>query len=261
MKYTPEDITAIFNQYKTKIYHLALKISRNTDEAQDILQNTFLKVINNLEKFRNESSISTWIYRIAINEAYMKWRVKKRQERLINLKKERIYLSGTPSSIPDKEVISGELKEEIDSAVKNLPLKYRVPVILRDFQDLEYLKISQILNISLQATKTRLHRARLELRRAISAYYEDKLQKDNSGRITKMNWATCSRSIKFLDSFFQKAISPQNKRNFKKHISDCRPCRTFINSYKEAIALAKCLQCKDIPEELHKKVISFLKKR
>jgi RNA polymerase sigma factor, sigma-70 family len=201
MKYTQKDLSAIFNKYKTKIYYLALKISRNTDDASDILQNTFLKVIQNLDKFRNESSLSTWIYRIAINEAYMKWRVSKRQQRLADFKKERDLLNAMPPVFPDKEVINEELKEEIDAAVKKLPLKYRVAVILRDFQDLDYAKIGQILKLSLQTTKTRIRRARLELRKAISDYYKDRAP-ESLRRLPQTAPSSCRLYIKFLDNLF-----------------------------------------------------------
>lgn len=261
MKYTRNDLAALFKQYQSKIYHLALKISRNADDAKDILQNTFLKVINNLDKFRNESSISTWIYRIAINEAYMKWRLSKRQERLANLKKESSLLSGEGFLLPDKELIKDELKQEIDSAIKSLPLKYRVAIVLRDFQDLEYEKIRRILNLSLQATKTRLHRARLMLRSKISEYNQDKLLKNNFKRPAKTSLSICNRNIKFLDSLFKDEVSRGDKKLFQKHVDGCKPCKRFIRSYKQAISLAKCLQCEDIPQELQEKINSFLNKQ
>lgn len=260
MKYTQKDLAGIFDQYKSKIYNLALKISRNTDDAKDILQNTFLKVIKNLDKFRNESSLSTWIYRIAVNEAYMKWRLTKRQRNIANFKKEKDLLTGPGSAQPDKQLIGEELKQELNNAIKGLPLKYRVAIILRDFQDLDYSKISKILNISLQSTKTRLHRARLQLREGISNYYKDRFI-NKAQNLAQMNLVSCGRYLKFLDDLFKDGVSLKNKRLFQKHIQGCQPCKHFIKSYKQAIAVTKCLQCEDIPRDLQLKLNSFLKKR
>ena len=78
-------IEAIFQEYKNKIYRLALSIAGNPKDAEDILQNAILKIIENLNKFRGNSKLSTWIYRIAYNEALMHLRNRRRQLRLKNI--------------------------------------------------------------------------------------------------------------------------------------------------------------------------------
>lgn len=132
MRYSREEIEEVFARYRLKIYNLALRMARRREDAEDILQNTFLKVIKNIKYFRNESSLSTWIYRIAVNEAKMKWRKDKSLGRLVKLEKE--DLTNRPQLLADKQLEREETKGLIEAAIKNLPLKYRLTVLLRDYE-------------------------------------------------------------------------------------------------------------------------------
>lgn len=256
MKYTKEDLAEIFKQYHNRIYGLALKMSRNTEDAKDILQNTFIKAIRNLSQFRNESAISTWLYRIAINEANMKWRKEKSQAKLLKWGKEE-YRDMPPLSA-DGQLVQQEDKEIVDTAIKKLPLKYRALVLLKDFHDLEYAQISRILKISVPTVKTRLHRGREYLRRAILKYNEGKNFPPFSPKILPaLNEHTCSLATKFLDGFISGTTPVQKKTKFQKHIADCSPCKKFLKDYQQAIAITKSLQCEDIPPQLLEKITNL----
>ncbi len=125
------DIEALFEKYHHKVYRLAIRISRTPSDAQDITQETFLKVMKNLKYFRNMSKLSTWIYRIAYNEALMNLRKRRSQFRLSGYLKK---VSSGPFMnrplLPDKVLLEGELKERIDRAIRKLPIKYRMPLLL-----------------------------------------------------------------------------------------------------------------------------------
>jgi RNA polymerase sigma-70 factor (ECF subfamily) len=258
MKYTQEDLVGIFKDHQVKIYNLALRMSRNRQDAEDILQNTFLKVLKNIKKFRSESAISTWIYRIAINEANMKWRKQKSQEKLVKWGKE--FFADQPFPMVDKEMVRKESGEAIDSAVRNLPLKYRAAVLLRDFQDMDYGQIARILGVSLASLKTRLHRSRQYLRVAMSKYNQEKAIPKFDPKISPpLSSNKCISAIKFLGDFIDGNIPEEKKIIFERHIADCRPCKVFLKDYQQAIRLTKSLQCEDIPSAFALRIADFLK--
>lgn len=243
-----------FRKYKNKIYWLIFKVLRNEADSQDALQNTFLKIIENLDSFKGQSKLSTWVYKIAYNEALMYLRKKYRQQHLSSnfaAKKELLSLINFPKP-PDEELLSGELKERIDYAVKRLPLKYRMPVSLHTFLGLSVSEAALVLDLNLNSLKTRLHRAYAMLADEVKDYLEDKAEKT----LYKNN---CKLELSFIYKYTAGALSRREDKAFKAHISDCKPCRLFLNTYKKAISITKGLECPDIPPELEKKIKSFFK--
>jgi RNA polymerase sigma-70 factor (ECF subfamily) len=168
--------------YSAQIYQLALKMLNNTQDAEDVLQNTFLKAFQHIDGFEGRSSLSTWLYRIAANEALMMIR-KRRPEiteadgRMMDGEGEEI----TPTEfidwglLPEEELLSGESKDRLDQAVQNLPEKLRIVFLLRDIEGLSIKETAQSLELSEAVVKTRLLRARLRLREALAAYYRERL--------------------------------------------------------------------------------------
>ena len=176
------EIARLVDINSTQIYRLALKMLGNSQDAEDILQNTFLKAIQSLPKFEGRSSLSTWLYRIAVNESLMVIR-KRKPEVDLNIKLQddegEDLLVNTLTDwccLPESEIISSEAQKYLDQAIQELSEKLRVVFILRDIENLSIKETSETLEISESAVKTRLLRARLNLRELLSAYYEKKLE-------------------------------------------------------------------------------------
>lgn len=245
----------IFKEYKNRIYWLIFKVLRNEADAKDAFQNTFIKILENLENFKGKSKLSTWVYKIAYNEALMSLRQKYRQQHLasnFSAKKELLSLVNFPKP-PDEELLKGELKERIDYAVKSLPLKYRMPVSLHTFLELAVNDAASILNLNLNSFKTRLHRAYLMIADEVNNYLKDKEQ-------AVMPRKSCRLELSFIYNYSAGSLGNKEQKAFKAHIADCKDCRLFLNTYKKAINMTRSLQCPDIPPQLEKKVKSFLKK-
>lgn len=166
----------IVGAHERKIYNLALRMLGNPDDAADILQETFLKVYDHLDKFRGDSRLSTWIYRIAMNEALMKIRRDKGKTVSIDTfhsaegETRALDLEDWAQKPLDK-LITKELGEEMEKAVGLLPEDYRAVFLLRDVDGLSNAEIAEVLDISVPAVKSRLHRARLFLRGELSKYF------------------------------------------------------------------------------------------
>ena len=164
-----EAFATLLNQYARRLFRLALNITGNQDDAADALQEAFLKAFRALRSFRGESQFSTWLFRIAVNEARMKVR-KRREVPLETIFPDDDDGDYTPTMLADWREIPSEalLKEEtrrlVRESIADLPEKYREVLTLRDVNGKNIAETSEILGISIGNTKVRLLRARLMLR-------------------------------------------------------------------------------------------------
>ncbi len=183
-----QEFARLVDKYSTPLYRLALKMLSNTLDAEDVLQNTFLKAFQHLKEFEGRSSLSTWLYRIAANEALM----------LIRRKRPEITFSDTAreddleadyepsqfndwSHLPEDEILTTETRQALDRAIQKLPDILRIVFILRDIEGLSIRETAETLNLTETTIKTRLLRARLRLRDELSLFYGEgsKKRSDN----------------------------------------------------------------------------------
>ncbi len=173
----------IVSRYANKIYGFALRITRNSSDAEEVFQEVFLTLTKKLDTFRGESKFSSWLYRITVNASYMYLRSQKKHESNISLENyypydEKGTLMGRVmekdwSSRPDIIIFSNEALKIIDKSINELPESYRTVFHLRDVEGLSNEKVADILEISIPAVKSRLHRARLFLRDRLSDYFHE----------------------------------------------------------------------------------------
>ena len=171
------EFARLVEQYSPMIYRLGLKMLNNPQDAEDILQETFIKAYKHIDKFDGRSSVSTWLYRIATNEALMSLR-KKRPD-TVSFDVPSIYESEPQEPLqiidwccmPEEEYLTAESRLRLDQAAERLPESLRIVFILRDIEGLSTRETAEVLNISETAVKTRLSRARLRLREDLSVYY------------------------------------------------------------------------------------------
>ena len=175
--------------YSGYIYRVALKILGNPQDAEEVLQNTFLKIFEKINTFESRSAFSTWVYRIAVNEALMLLRRQKPaaenetdslDAREQSLEELRPQLFVDWCCLPEDSLLGNELREILDRAIQQLPETLRLVFLLRDVEGLSVRETAQVLEISESAVKTRLLRARLKLRELLSAYYEPFVSKENT---------------------------------------------------------------------------------
>ncbi len=171
------------NRYSDKIYRLALKFTNNPQDAEDVLQETFIKAMRALPQFEGRSSISTWLYRIAVNEALM----------LLRKRTPDLSLDGEPDEssedglstnglivadwccLPETELLSEESRRFLDVAIDKLPKTLRGVFLLRDIEGLSIRETAETLGLTETNVKTRLLRARLFLRQELSRYFGERL--------------------------------------------------------------------------------------
>ena len=171
----------IVNRYSDRIYGFALRITRNTNDAEEVFQEVFLTLTKKLHTFRGDSKFSSWLYRVTVNTSYMYLRSQKKHENNISLENYSPYdekgtLMGRImykdwSSRPDIIIFNKESVLIIEKAINELPESYRTVFHLRDIEGLSNEEVANILEISIPAVKSRLHRARLFLRDKLSDYF------------------------------------------------------------------------------------------
>lgn len=176
------EFARLVDKYHEMIYRLAIKMVNNPQDAEDILQETFIKAYRHLEKFDGRSSLSTWLYRIATNEALMFLRRQKPDMISVDETLDTGEGEVEPlkivdwSSLPEDELMSAEAQVYLDKAVEKLSPSLRVVFVLRDIQSLSTRETAEVLNISETAVKTRLSRARLQLREELTSYYGERVR-------------------------------------------------------------------------------------
>jgi RNA polymerase sigma-70 factor (ECF subfamily) len=176
------EFARLVETYSGVIYRLAVKMLANEQDAEDVLQETFIKAYNHLSDFSGRSKLSTWLYRIASNEALMLLRKRKQVPLSIEEPVEFMEDEQEPMQIkdwcclPEPELMSAEARQYLDEALEDLPPSMRVVFLLREIEGLSTRETSEILELSESAVKTRLSRARMRLRDLLTSYYGEKLE-------------------------------------------------------------------------------------
>ncbi len=180
-------LAQLVDETSPQIYRVALQILGNEQDAEDVLQETYIKAFRALPEFEGRSSVTTWLYRIATNEALM--RVRKRSPQTISVEETSSFDAGEESEgmeivdfccLPEGEYLSEETRRFLDQAVQNLPANLRVVFVLRDLEGLSIQETAEALHISENNVKTRLLRARLRLRQELSVYFGGKISEENN---------------------------------------------------------------------------------
>jgi len=178
-------LSQLVHKYSERVYNLALRILRNREDAEDVLQETFLTVIEKIHTFDGRSSFFTWIYRIATNASLMRLRKKKVVFQQLNDNPDfqesvesRVFIDW--SQDPSVNVYDEEVKKKIDEAINKLSDIYRGVFILRDIEGLSIKETSEILQITEENVKIRLRRARQFLRDYLSDYFEERMVHRNA---------------------------------------------------------------------------------
>ena len=176
------DFKEIVESFQVKVRNTCFRYVNNVEDADDIAQEVFVQIYESMSSFREESQISTWIYRIAVNKSLDFLRSKKRKKRFailtsifksVNDEEEIIEIPVFGS--PDKELEDNERKEILYWAISELPENQKTAIILGKLEGFSNKEITDIMDISLSAVEALLHRAKKNLQNLLSEYFEKNL--------------------------------------------------------------------------------------
>jgi RNA polymerase sigma-70 factor, ECF subfamily len=174
-------VERLMARYASRLYRLAYGITRNSADAEEVVQDVFLQLVQKGHGFEGRAALSSWIYRITTNVSLNKRRGKRREletsldELLPRYRADghrdgdRAFLVADWSDTPEHDLLSGEARRILEQAIDCLPEHYRAVLVLRDVEELSNEEVAQIVGDTVAAVKTRLHRARMALREQLTA--------------------------------------------------------------------------------------------
>ena len=173
-------------RYDRNVFRIAQHITQNREDAEDVVQDAFLKAYQNLENFQEQSKFYTWLVRIAVNEALMRLR-RRRPERMVSLDEDiKTEEDSMPREVadwapnPEQLYTQGELREILGKTIQGLPPSFRTVFVLRDVEGLSTEETADALDLSIPAVKSRLLRARLQLRERLNKYFKNRAGGDRA---------------------------------------------------------------------------------
>jgi len=176
--------TQLVSKYESVVYRFAFQVCRDEEKAAETLQDTFINVYRKLKQFDKKAKFTTWLYRIVVNNCLMKRRRRKLDAASVSIDapegfratplmdEEGNVVQTLPSwkETPLHAIMNGELRDQLDAAIQQLPLPYRVVFVLRDVEEKSAEETAQILELTIPAVKSRLRRARMFLRGQLNEY-------------------------------------------------------------------------------------------
>ncbi len=174
--------TECIERHSPGVYRVALRLTGNEAEAEDVVQETFLSAFKAIDQFEGRSGLATWLYRIAHNAALM--RLRRVQPDQVSVDDEDVFGEGlvVPTQmhdwccLPERDFESSETRVELEKAIRELPEKLRAVFVMRELEGLSTEETALALDVSSDVVKVRLHRARLQLRERLSSYFTELAQ-------------------------------------------------------------------------------------
>lgn len=188
-----DSVARLVERYESRVFRLAQNITSNHEDAEDVVQNAFAKAFQNLATFRGDSRFYTWLVRIVINEAFMKVRGRRYREISIDDAGEEEH-SRHPLELedwgpnPEERYSQEELREILAEGISELEPGHRIVFQLRDVEGFTTEETARALHLSLPAVKTRLRRARMQLRDSLDPYFREVKGKSDNGRAAEKHF-------------------------------------------------------------------------
>jgi len=228
-------LEALLERHQPQVYRFGMKMCRDPEDAKDVLQDTLLAMARNVRDFRGASSISTWLYTIARSFCIKKRRRSKfapDQERSLETEAagETKHLAAAGAT-PDEALAGRQVERALEQAIAALDPMYREVLILRDVEGLSASEVAEVVGVSVQAVKSRLHRARLSVREHVAPLLGVEAPALSSG--------ACPDVLTMFSRHLEDEISAEHCAEMERHLEGCARCRGSCDSLKRTLALCR----------------------
>ncbi len=223
----------LLERHQAQVYRFGMKMCRDPEDAQDVLQETLLAMARGVHDFRGASSISTWLYTVARSFCIKKRRRSKfapeGPARDASESSEAAALPD-PARAPDEALAGKQIEQALERAIRTLDPMYREVLLLRDVEGLTAPEVAEVLGITAQAVKSRLHRARVSVRDSLAPMLgiPDEAQEASS---------TCPDVLTMFSQHLEDEISAEVCSAMERHLAGCPRCRDACDSLKRTLAL------------------------
>jgi len=225
----------LLEQHQAQVYRFGMKMCRDPEDAKDILQDTLLAMARTVRDFRGASSISTWLYTIARSFC-----IKKRRRSKFAPEEERSLDTdaaseakglAAPGKNPDEALAGRQVERALEQVIAALDPMYREVLLLRDVEGLAAPEVAEVLGVSVQAVKTRLHRARLSVRERVAPLLGVEPGPAAPG--------TCPDVLTMYSQHLEDEISAERCAEMERHLEGCARCRGTCDSLKRTLAICR----------------------
>jgi RNA polymerase sigma-70 factor (ECF subfamily) len=244
-------LESLLERHEAQVYRFGMKMCRNPEDAQDVLQDTLLAMARGIRDFRGASSISTWLYAIARSHCIKKRRHSKfapEAERSLDTDAAREASElPDPGRAPDEVVAGREVQRALEEAIGALEPMYREVLLLRDVEGLTAPEVAEVLGVTVQAVKSRLHRARLSVR----AHVAPRLGIAEPGAAPTGN---CPDVLQLFSQHLEDEISTEVCAEMERHLQSCGRCRGTCESLKRTLDLCRTVPSVRVPPAIQDSV-------
>ncbi len=237
----------LLERHQRQVYRFGLKMCRDEEDAKDVLQDTLLAVARGLKDFRGASSVSTWLYTIARSFC-----IKKRRRSKF-APEEQASLEGSPEGepmqvadtarAPDESLAGRQIEAALEAAIGSLAPMYREVLVLRDVEGLSASEVAEVLGLTVEAVKSRLHRARMAVRQRITPLLG---LPEGEAPPAPLSDA-CPDILQIFSQHLEGEISADVCARMEKHLASCQRCRGSCDSLRQTLSLCRQAPLPQVP--------------
>jgi RNA polymerase sigma-70 factor (ECF subfamily) len=227
-------VEELLGRYEASIYRFGLRMCGNEEAAREVLQETLLAAFRNLSSFRGEAAISTWLYQIARSFCIKERRGEHPTEPLEGKTSERL---AEPSPSPDARAHAREIGAALAAAIAALPAEHREVLVLRDVEGLSAEEAAAVVGVEVGALKSRLHRARAQLRSELAALLGE----------AEIGEPPCPELAQELTAYAAEEIDQAACVRIEDHLSRCPRCRGACDTLKRTVSLCRRIPGDEVP--------------
>ncbi len=246
-------LETFIERHQARVLRFGLKMCRDNEDARDVAQETLLAAARSVDRFREASSPSTWLYTIARSFCIKKRRRSKfAPAAVVPLDGEGLKAAAAvpdPGRDPEQELQDRRLAAALDTAISALDPKYREILVLRDLEGLAASEVAEVTGLSVEAVKSRLHRARLQVRERLAPLL---------GRIPAAA-SGCPDVLRLFSRHLENDIDPATCAEMERHLSTCPRCQATCDSLKRVLSLCRRSGVPDVPSELQESIRSGIR--
>ncbi|HEY7697111.1 MAG TPA: sigma-70 family RNA polymerase sigma factor [Vicinamibacteria bacterium] len=245
-------IEALLERHQARIYRFGMKMCGSPEDARDVLQETLLAMARSVRDFREESSVSTWLYSIARGFCAKKRRKSKFAPDVVRSLETDVPMEAgrlpDTGRRPDELLASKELLHALEEAIDSLDPMSREVLLLRDSEGLTAPDVAEVLGVSVDAVKSRLHRARLAVRSAMAPLVGPSTEEHEPAR------GRCPDVLSLYSRHLEGEIDSELCTQMERHIAACARCRASCDSLKRVLSLCASVPAEPVPESVQDSV-------
>ncbi len=243
-------------RHQRKVYRFGLKMCRDPEDAKDVVQETLLAVARTVKDFRGASSVSTWLYTIARSFCIKKRRRSKfapEQEESIDARDPGMEARqiADPGRAQDESLAGRQVEAALEKAIADLDPMYREVLVLRDVEGLSAPEVAEVMGLSVEAVKSRLHRSRVAVREAIAPALG--VPTPAPAPVPRIAEA-CPDIVQLFSQHLEGEISSAVCSDMERHLASCEACRRRCDSLQKTLSICKNASLPEVPPEVQASV-------